>query len=92
MTRREREKEKLKRQVPNLYRNEDERIYHKYCGDNGIRISPVATLDNVPGKWQVGISTPDDYRKIYRSPEICTADSLPEVFNKYTKYYYDKDL
>lgn len=90
MTRREREKEKLKRQVPPPPHNEEAIKWKKYCDDAGIIISPVATEDNESGLWQIGISTPDNYKKIYRSPEKCDKHSLWEVFNRYTKYYYDK--
>ena len=75
-----RQKEAKKRQVPDYIPTDDERRWHEHCSRLNIRISPVALLDNAPGKWQIGISIPDNYKKIYRSPEICDKDTLWEVF------------
>jgi len=85
-------KEQEKRLLPNPIFTEEQEKWIKYCRDKEIRISPVATLDNEIGKWNIGISTPDDFRKVYRSPEKCDKYSVWEIYLKYNKYYYDKQI
>ena len=86
-------KEAEKRYVPdNYYPTKEQENAALYCIRNNIRISPVACLDNRVGSWQIGISTPDDYKKIYRSPEICDKHSVMEVYYKYCLYYYEKSI
>lgn len=90
MTKAQRLKQKQRRLLPDYIMTDEEFKWYKYCCDNAIRISPVAPPDNEPGKWNIGISTPDDHKKIYRSPELCDKDTVWPVFHKYTKYYYDR--
>ena len=86
-----RQKEAKKRQLPNYILNVYELLCYQYCVRNNIRISPVAVPNEI-GKWRIGISTPDSYKKVYESPEKCDVHSVWEVFNRYTKYYYEKRI
>ena len=81
-----------KRQLPNDYvcTPEEEQAY-LYCVKNNIRISPIGVKD-VIGHWKIGISTPEDYKRIYTSPETCDKHSVWEVFYKYCNYYYEKSI
>ena len=87
-------KEKAKRCLPeDYYPSDKEMEAYRYCVRNGIIISPVATEEwGEVGKWNIGISTPDNYKKIYRSPEKCDKHSVTEVFYKYCIYYYEKSI
>ena len=84
-----RQKEAKKRQLPSYILEGYELRCYQYCVRNNIRISPVGIANEI-GKWRIGISTPDSYKKVYESPEKCDAHSVWEVFNRYTKYYYEK--
>ena len=83
-----RQKEQKKRQLPDYIPTKDERKYYQYCVRNNIRISPIGT--DVIGKWKIGISTEDNYRKIYHAPHIYDRDTIWIEFYKFCKYYYDK--
>ena len=79
-----------KRQLPNDYvcTPKEEQAY-LYCVKNDIRISPIGvqgTLD----QWYIGISTPEDYKRVYNSPETCDRHSVWQIFYKYCNYYYEK--
>ena len=83
-----RQREAKKRQLPDYIPTEDERTWYSYCVRNNIRISPMGH-DSV-GSWKIGISTPEDYRKVYYAPHVYTSDTIWIEFYKYCKYYYDK--
>ena len=85
------QKEQKKRQLPDYILEGEEFDAYRYCILNDIRISPVAVPNEI-GKWRIGISTPDSYKKVYESPERCDVHSVWEVFNRYTKYYYEKRI
>ena len=70
----------------------DKKAYD-YCIENNIIISPVAAETGPrPLKWHVGISTPDNFKKVYKSRfQYDNSQIWPEVFNN-MKYYYDKYL
>ena len=86
-------KEQQKRILPDDYHpSKKEQEAYEYCVRNDIRISPVALPDNNIGQWNIGISTPDNYKKIYRSPEKCDKHSVMEVMYKYCIYYYEKSI
>ena len=86
-----REREKKKRQLPDYIPSEDERTWFAYCIRNDIRISPYGISDQI-GKWKIGISTPEDHRKVYYAPHIYDKDTIwPSVYN-YMKYYYEKRI
>ena len=84
------EKKKKDRQLPEIILTGENLKAYEYCVRNNIRISPVGILGEV-GKWRIGISTPESYKKVYESPEICDKYTVWEVFNRYTKYYYDRE-
>ena len=63
-----RQKEAKKRQLPDYIFNDEEFKAYRYCVLNDIRISPIGT--DVIGKWKIGISTEDNYRRIYHAPHI----------------------
>lgn len=83
-------KELAKKRLPNNYAQtpEDEAAY-LYCVRNNIRISPCGVAGHV-GSWSIGISTPNNYKKINNSPEICDEHTVWQVFYKYCSYYYNK--
>ena len=88
-----REREKKKRQLPDNYiPTEEQHNHYMYCLRNNIRISPMGTEDNAVGKWRIGISTPDDYRKVYFAPHIYDKDTIWPSFYNYCKYYYEKQI
>ena len=70
-----------------------ERASYDYCINNDIRISPVASESGPrPRKWFVGVSTPDNFKKVYKSRfEYNNEQIWPEVF-KACQFYYDKHL
>ena len=85
-------KEAQKRLLPEDYHpSKKEQDAYQYCVRNDIRISPVGISDKI-GQWRIGISTPDNYKKIYNSPEICDKHSVMEVMYKYCIYYYEKQI
>ena len=71
---------------------------HKYCVDNGIRISPRAAATysykakQSDKQYHVAISFPNDYKKIHKSPETYFD---PEIWDKCSEteiYYYEKHI
>ena len=58
-------KEQEKHKLPTNYSptREEDSAYH-YCVDKNIRISPIASDES--GKWYIGVSTPDDFKKVYK--------------------------
>ena len=83
-------KEKKKRQLPDYIANPEEFKWYKFCLDNEIRISPIGINDRV-GAWKIGISTADDFRKVYYAPHIYDRDTIWPSFYNYCKFYYDKN-
>ena len=90
MTRRQ--KEAQKRKVPDYIFNDEELKYYLYCIRNGIIISPMGTKDNAIGKWRIGISTPDNHKKVYYAPHIYDKDTLWPSLIDYFKFYYEKEM
>jgi len=84
-----RQKEQKKYNLPELSMTPRQSTYYNYCIDNNIRISPIGISDT-PGKWYIGISTPDNYRKIYKSKHIYDKNQVWEAMFEMCKYYYDK--
>ena len=85
-------KEAQKRLLPELLNvSEENRKAYEYCVRNNIRISPIGVVDKI-GYWRIGISTPDNFKKVYESPELCDKYSVWEIFYKYCKYYYEKSI
>jgi hypothetical protein len=84
-----RQKARLQWQLPDHSTTKEQQKYYDYCVQNNIRVSPIGIKDQ-PGKWYVGISTPDNYRKVYKSKHIYDREQIwDEMFNM-CKYYYDK--
>ena len=66
------------------------RAYH-FCVDNNIRISPVPETDGPrPVKWHIGISTPDNHRKIYKSKYKYDNHQVWQAHYEMCLYYYKK--
>ena len=47
-------------------------------------------INNTPGKWYIGISTPDNYKKVYKSKHIYDKTQVWDAMFEMCKYYYDK--
>ena len=84
-----RQKEQQKYRLPECYTSEEQQKYYDYCVKNNIIISPIG-IQNTPGKWYVGISTPDNYKKVYKSKHIYNKDQIWDAMFEMCKYYYDK--
>ncbi len=70
--------------------SEQQRAYF-YCIDNNIIVSPVAAEEGMmPGKWYIGISTPDNYKKIYKSRFKYDNLQVWEAHYEMCSYYYNK--
>ncbi len=81
-------KEQEKGRLPTDYSpsNEEQKAY-EYCLDNDIRISPWY---HSQGKWYIGISTPEDYKKVYKSKHVYDKDTIWFSFYDMCKFYYNK--
>ena len=84
-----RQKEQQKYRLPECSITEEQQKYYDYCVKNNIIISPIG-IQNTPGKWYVGISTPDNYKKVYKSKHIYDKDQIWDAMFEMCKYYYDK--
>ena len=82
-------KEQEKHKLPTNYSptKEEDNAYH-YCVENDIRISPIASDES--GKWYIGVSTPDDFKKVYKSKYIYNRDTIWVSFYEMCLYYYKK--
>ena len=70
--------------------SDEQQVWYSWGIKQGIIISPVPAKD--PGKWHVGVSTPDNFRKIYKSRfEYDWLQIWDAVMESY-KYYYEKQL
>ena len=66
---------------------------HSYCIDNNIRVSPIAYEPGMKNKlYHVGVSYPEDYKKIYKSPEVFQEYEIWEEVSKAEIYYYEKSI
>ena len=71
--------------------NERQALAYMYCIDNDIIISPIAAEQGMmPAKWYVGISTPDDYKKVYKSKFQYDNNQIWEAMYEMCEYYYNK--
>ena len=71
--------------------SEKERRARDFCMENDIRISPIPVdQGSRPDKWYVGISTPDNYKKVYKSKFQFNNEQIWEEIYKACIYYYDK--
>ena len=84
-----RQKEQQKYRLPECSITEEQQKCYDYCVKNNIIISPIG-IQNTPGKWYVGISTPDNYKKVYKSKHIYDKDQIWDAMFEMCKYYYDK--
>ncbi len=84
-----RQKEQAKYRLPECNPTEDQKKYYDYCVNKNIIISPIG-INATPGKWYIGISTPDNYKKVYKSKFIYDKDQVWEEMFNMCKYYYDK--
>ena len=84
-----RQKEQQKYRLPSCNPTEEQKKYYNYCVDNNIIISPMG-INNTPGKWYIGISTPDNYKKVYKSKHIYDKTQVWDAMFEMCKYYYDK--
>ena len=82
------QKKKKERQLPEYIPTKEEYGYYQYCVRHDIRISPIGT--DVVGKWKIGISDGDNYRKIYYAPHVYDRDTIWISFYEFCKYYYDR--
>ena len=84
-----RQKEQAKYKLPEYNTSEDQQKYYEYCIKNNIIISPIG-IQNTTSKWYIGISTPDNYKKVYKSKHIYDKDQVLDAMFEMCKYYYDK--
>jgi len=73
--------------------NKDADIWHKYCIDNDIRISPVPTETGMfPEEWRISVCLGPYKRgeKAYISPNVYTIHNIHQQLEISKKYYYDK--
>ncbi len=84
-----RKKEQSKYRLPECNPTEEQQKYDNYCVNKNIIISPIG-INATPGKWYIGISTPDNYKKVYKSKFIYDQHQIWEEMFNMCKYYYDK--
>ena len=84
-----RQKAAKARQLPDYIPTDDEFRAYQYCVRRDIRISPIGILGEA-GKWYIGVSTPDSYKKVYNSPHIYDRDTVWHGFYEMCNYYYKK--
>ena len=84
-----RQKEQAKFRLPDYQVSPEEQKAYEYCVNNDIIISPIGISDDA-GKWYIGIATPDNYKKVYKSKHIYDKDTVWISFYEMCKYYYDK--
>ncbi len=84
-----RQKEQAKYRLPQCNITKEQQLYYEYCIEKNIRISPIG-INNTPGKWYVGISTPENYKKVYKSKHIYDKEQIWDAVFEMCKYYYDK--
>lgn len=82
-----RQKQAAARRLPDYIPNDKERDYYYHCVKADIRISPIGTDDI--GKWYIGISSPGNHKKVYKSKFIYDKDTIWVAFYEMCKYYYD---
>ena len=84
-----RQKEQAKYKLPDFHISKEQQKYYDYCVKSNIIISPIG-IQNTPGKWYIGISTPDNYKKVYKSKHIYDKNQVWDAMFEMCKYYYDK--
>ena len=84
-----RQKEQAKYKLPTGNITEEQQKQYDCCSKNNIIINPIG-IQKTPGKWYVLISTPDNYKKVYKSKHIYDKDQVWDVMFEMCKYYYDK--
>ena len=68
-----------------------EKEAYEYCVKNNIRISPIPTgPGTMPEEWYIGISTPDNYKKVYKSKFKYNHEQIWPAFYEACCYYYGK--
>ena len=68
-----------------------EQLAYEYCVINNIIVSPYpAESGMMPQHWFVGISTPDDYKKIYKSKFKYDNHQIWPAMYEMCVYYYNK--
>ena len=66
---------------------------HEYCINNNIRVSPIAAESGLKvTTWYVGISTPENYKKVYKSPEVYASPEIWDAVSKAEIFYYEKSI
>ena len=67
--------------------SDEQKVWYEWGIKQGIIISPIP---KEPGKWYVGVSTPDNYKKIYKSRFEYDWLQIWDACMESYKYYYDK--
>lgn len=69
----------------------EEKDAYDYCVKNDIRISPVAIGPGMMNeKWYVGISTPENYKKVYKSKFQYDNEQIWPAVYEMCLYYFNK--
>ena len=69
---------------------------HEWCVNNNYRISPVASktwgYKAKPSEksYYIGVSTPESYKKVWKSPEIYGEDEIWDKVSETKIWYYQK--
>ena len=71
-------------------------LIDRYCIKEGIIVSPIASKPwsyrekDKNKSWYVGVSLPENPRKVFKSPEPYGIDEIWDKVEETKKYYYDK--
>ena len=77
--------------MPNYDPSAEEYIWHNFCVNKGIIISPIAAQQGPnPKEWRIGVSFMPNYKKVNLTPNVYIEDIIWEETYKIMKYYYDK--
>ena len=69
---------------------------HRWCIHNDYRISPIASktwgfkAKSKEKSYHIGVSTPENWKKVYKSPEIYGEDEIWDKVSETEQFYYDK--